>query len=184
MPLRQALLDAGSQRFRAVFLTTVTTVGGLGPIMLERSLQAQVVIPMAITLSFGLAMSTIWVLVLVPSLYMLYARGQSFTRRFRVRTGQTYAELGRGLVHWWRAEGAERSHGMDGPARPARTFTPSPRHSGSAPRQPVDAMAESPVPSEELSVGPAAHGNADGNGNANGESRANTLTAEQVGSER
>jgi multidrug efflux pump subunit AcrB len=93
-PVKQALIEAGGQRFRPVFLTTITTVIGLTPIVLERSVQAQVVIPMAVTLAFGQAMSMIWVLILVPVLYSLYAGGQSFTRRFRMETRRTYSQLG------------------------------------------------------------------------------------------
>ncbi len=74
LPLQEALLQAASRRFRPVMLTSVTTIMGLMPIVLERSLQAQVLIPMAIALAFGLAMSTLWVLVLVPVLYQTVAR--------------------------------------------------------------------------------------------------------------
>lgn len=74
MPLREALLAAGQQRFRAVILTSVTTVVGVMPILWETSMQAQVVKPMAAALAYGLSMSTLWVLVLVPTLYQTYAR--------------------------------------------------------------------------------------------------------------
>ncbi len=73
-PLREALLQAARRRFRPVLLTSITTIMGLLPIVLERSLQAQVLIPMAVSLAFGLAMSTLWVLVLVPVLYQTVAR--------------------------------------------------------------------------------------------------------------
>ena len=72
-PLREALLDAGVQRLRPVFLTSVTTVAGLMPILLERSFQAQIVIPMATSLCFGLMLATVLVLYLVPVLYKVYA---------------------------------------------------------------------------------------------------------------
>jgi multidrug efflux pump subunit AcrB len=52
-------------------LTTLTTFLGLTPIMLERSLQAQFLIPMAISLAFGVAFATLITLFLVPSLYMI-----------------------------------------------------------------------------------------------------------------
>lgn len=73
IPLRESLLDAGRQRFRPVLLTSVTTVAGLLPIVLERSVQAQVLIPMAVSLSFGLMVSTLWVLILVPTMYQTWA---------------------------------------------------------------------------------------------------------------
>ena len=55
-------------------LTSMTTIAGLLPIMLERSLQAQVVIPMAASLAFGLLFTTLLVLILVPSFYSIYAK--------------------------------------------------------------------------------------------------------------
>ncbi len=73
MSLRDALLTAGSRRMRAVFLTSVTTVAGLLPMLLEKSFQAQVLIPMATSLAFGLIGSTTLVLLMVPLLYKLYA---------------------------------------------------------------------------------------------------------------
>jgi multidrug efflux pump subunit AcrB len=74
VPLKEALLDAGRRRFRPVMLTSMTTIAGLLPIMLERSLQAQVVIPMATSLAFGLLFTTLLVLILVPTFYLIYAR--------------------------------------------------------------------------------------------------------------
>ena len=72
-PLNEALLESGRRRFRPVMLTSVTTVAALLPILLERNTQAQVIIPMAISISFGLIVSTIWILFLVPSIYRVYA---------------------------------------------------------------------------------------------------------------
>jgi len=69
--LKQALLDAGCRRFRPVLLTSVTTIAGLTPILLETSFQAQLLIPMATSLSFGLMLATLLVLFLVPTFYYL-----------------------------------------------------------------------------------------------------------------
>ncbi|MDP6563633.1 MAG: efflux RND transporter permease subunit, partial [Alphaproteobacteria bacterium] len=64
-----AAIVAGSQdRLRAVLLTSLTTIGGLTPLLFETSLQAQFLIPMAITIIFGLAVATLLVLVVVPAL--------------------------------------------------------------------------------------------------------------------
>ena len=71
MPLHDAIIDAGRRRFRPVLLTSVTTVAGLTPILLETSLQAQFLIPMAASLSFGIMTSTVLVLILVPSFYCI-----------------------------------------------------------------------------------------------------------------
>ncbi|WP_027000771.1 efflux RND transporter permease subunit [Eisenibacter elegans] len=70
-PFIAALHEAGMSRFRPILLTTVTTVAGLGPLILERSLQAQFLIPMAISLSYGLLVATFTTLVLLPALLML-----------------------------------------------------------------------------------------------------------------
>lgn len=65
-----AILDAGVRRFRPIILTTLTTFGGLTPIILETSRQATYLIPMAISLGFGIVFATAIILVIVPSLYM------------------------------------------------------------------------------------------------------------------
>ncbi len=70
----EAVHEAGMQRFRPVFLTSATTVAGLLPIMIETSLQAQFLVPMAVSISFGLMFATVVVLVLVPCLYGILAR--------------------------------------------------------------------------------------------------------------
>ena len=59
---------ASRDRLRAVLLTSLTTIGGLVPLMFEKSLQAQFLLPMAITIVFGLALATLLVLFLVPAL--------------------------------------------------------------------------------------------------------------------
>ncbi|QXP65974.1 efflux RND transporter permease subunit [Polaribacter sp. AHE13PA] len=63
-----ALVLAGQSRFRAIFLTSLTTVAGLAPLMLEKSRQAQFLIPMAISISYGIAIATILTLVMLPLL--------------------------------------------------------------------------------------------------------------------
>lgn len=77
-PVREALLDAGQRRFRPVLLTSMTTVAALLPILLETSIQAQIVIPMATSLSFGLMFATFLVLFLVPTFYSVYAGAMNF----------------------------------------------------------------------------------------------------------
>ena len=72
MPAEQAVIEAGRRRFRPVLLTSATTVAGLVPILMETSLQAQILIPMATSLAFGLLLATVLVLVLVPTLYRIY----------------------------------------------------------------------------------------------------------------
>jgi multidrug efflux pump subunit AcrB len=71
VPVLYAVHAAGIQRFRPILLTTLTTCGGLGPIILETSRQARFMIPMAISLGFGILFATFITLVMVPCLYMI-----------------------------------------------------------------------------------------------------------------
>jgi multidrug efflux pump subunit AcrB len=75
VPLAQAVNDAARQRFRAILLTSLTTFFGLIPIVLETSLQAQIVIPMAASLAFGILFSTVITLFLIPALYLILDDG-------------------------------------------------------------------------------------------------------------
>ncbi|MGI2167832.1 efflux RND transporter permease subunit [Shewanella oncorhynchi] len=84
--VRQAAVDSGCYRFRAIILTSLTTFVGLVPIILERSLQAQIVIPMATSLAFGILFSTLVTLILVPLLYIILDDIKRTSSRF---------------FHWW-----------------------------------------------------------------------------------
>ena len=66
IPLLDACLEAGGKRFRPIMLTSVTTFAGLLPLMLETSLQAQFLIPMAVSLGFGVIFATVITLYLIP----------------------------------------------------------------------------------------------------------------------
>ena len=70
--LNEALFEAGTRRIRPVFLTSATTVAGLMPMVFEKSFQAQLLVPMAAAICFGLMMTTALVLVLLPAVYSLY----------------------------------------------------------------------------------------------------------------
>jgi multidrug efflux pump subunit AcrB len=67
----EAMVAAGVRRFRPILLTTVTTFGGLAPMIFETSRQARFMIPMAISLGYGILFATAITLVLVPSLYII-----------------------------------------------------------------------------------------------------------------
>lgn len=67
----RAMLEAGIRRFRPILLTTLTTFGGLAPMIFETSRQARFMIPMAISLGYGLLFATAITLVIVPSLYLI-----------------------------------------------------------------------------------------------------------------
>ena len=66
-----AIHVAGIRRFRPIILTTLTTFGGLTPIIMETSRQAAYLVPMAISLGFGIVFATAIILLLVPCLYMV-----------------------------------------------------------------------------------------------------------------
>jgi multidrug efflux pump subunit AcrB len=68
---REAVVQAGVSRFRPILLTSLTTAAGITPLMLERSVQAQFLIPMAVALAFGVLFSTFITLGLVPALYVI-----------------------------------------------------------------------------------------------------------------
>ena len=72
MDQEQALLEAGRRRLRPVFLTSLTTIGGLAPMLTETSFQAQFLVPMATSIAFGLMLSTLLVLFQVPVFFRIY----------------------------------------------------------------------------------------------------------------
>jgi len=72
MDMEKAVIGAGKSRFRAIILTTITTFVGLFPLILEKSFQAQFLIPMAISVAFGVLFSTIILLLYFPSLIMYF----------------------------------------------------------------------------------------------------------------
>ncbi len=71
LAVQQAITEAACQRLRAVLLTSLTTIGGLTPILFETSLQARFLIPMATSIVFGLAYGTLLILVVVPAMLSL-----------------------------------------------------------------------------------------------------------------
>jgi len=68
MKYDDALIEAGTSRFRAIFLTSITTIAGLSPLIFETSRQAQFLIPMAISIAYGIAIATVLTLVMLPML--------------------------------------------------------------------------------------------------------------------
>ena len=82
-PLREAIVAGCRDRLRPVLLTSLTTIGGLVPLLFETSLQAQFLIPMAITIVFGLAVATLIVLVLIPALLVIDEDIRAIFRRLR-----------------------------------------------------------------------------------------------------
>jgi multidrug efflux pump subunit AcrB len=71
VPLREALVLAGTARLRAIMLTSATTFAGLTPLLLETSVQARMLIPMAVSLAFGVVFATVITLLMVPAYYLI-----------------------------------------------------------------------------------------------------------------
>ena len=90
MPLTEAVVQGATSRLRAIILTTITTAAGLFPLMLERSFQAQFLIPMAISIVFGLLFATVVTLLVLPTLYLLFEDVRSAFRW--LRTGSVHAK--------------------------------------------------------------------------------------------
>ena len=80
MPFNEALIQAGTSRFRAIFLTSLTTVAGLMPLLLEKSRQAQFLKPMAISISYGIIIATFLTLLMLP---LLLSINNSLTVKLR-----------------------------------------------------------------------------------------------------
>ncbi|GAB4151213.1 MAG: efflux RND transporter permease subunit [Planctomycetota bacterium] len=91
--LKSAVKQASRDRFRAITMTSLTTIFGIGPIILETSFQAQIVKPIAVSIAFGLAGTTLLVLIVVPCFYIILADFGLATLSHEGRTEQKEAEL-------------------------------------------------------------------------------------------
>ena len=102
--VKYAAVEAGTRRFRAIMLTSLTTFFGLLPMVLERSVQAQFLIPMALSLAFGIMFATAITLFLVPALYLLvddaraFFRGESGLERMAAEEGLDLFDSGQALL--------------------------------------------------------------------------------------
>lgn len=91
LPMQQAIIEAGKVRFRPILLTSLTTFLGILPLILERSVQAQFLVPMAISLGFGILFATFIILLLVPALTMWQYDITSFFKGHNMRTPKAAA---------------------------------------------------------------------------------------------
>ncbi|MCG8581289.1 MAG: efflux RND transporter permease subunit [Bacteroidales bacterium] len=82
MSYEKALMEAAISRFRPILLTTLTTIAGMAPMLLETSLQARFLIPMAISVSYGMAMATTTTLVLLPVMLLIANKGKVKWQKF------------------------------------------------------------------------------------------------------
>jgi multidrug efflux pump subunit AcrB len=95
--LNQAVHEAGVKRFRPVLLTSLTTFAGLTPLILEKSVQAQFLIPMAVSLGFGVLYSTFTTLLLVPAQYLILEDVKGWwARRWRTQPAADAPAVARG----------------------------------------------------------------------------------------
>jgi len=92
MPQNESIHSAAIQRFRPILLTTLTTFGGLAPMIFETSRQARFLIPMALSLGFGLLFATFITLVLIPCLYLIVEDAREMAGRWRLATESRAAE--------------------------------------------------------------------------------------------
>jgi multidrug efflux pump subunit AcrB len=90
--LLDAVVQGGQSRFRAIILTSGTTIAGLAPLMIERSVGAQFLIPMAVSLAFGLLVATALTLVVTPCVFMIVA---DVKRRLGLEPAQSDRDAGR-----------------------------------------------------------------------------------------
>jgi multidrug efflux pump subunit AcrB len=80
--IEEALVEAACSRLRAMFLTSATTIAGLVPLLFEKSLQAQFLIPMAVSLAFGIGFATVLVLIFTPALLAAHESWHARLRRW------------------------------------------------------------------------------------------------------
>jgi multidrug efflux pump subunit AcrB len=98
MSYDEALFNAGKSRFRAIFLTSLTTIAGLAPLIFEQSRQAQFLIPMAISIAYGIGIATILTLVLLPVGLSLFNSLKIHTKWFFTGKKYTNEEVERAII--------------------------------------------------------------------------------------
>ena len=98
MKFDDALVQAGVSRFRAILLTTLTTVAGLAPLLLEKSRQAQFLKPMAISISYGIAIATVLTLVMLPLFLSVANSIKVFIKWMRTGEKVTKEEVERAII--------------------------------------------------------------------------------------
>jgi multidrug efflux pump subunit AcrB len=84
LSVKDAIVEASCQRLRAVLLTSLTTIAGLTPLLFETSLQAKFLIPMAVTICFGLGFATVLVLLLIPAIVSIIETITAWIKSLRI----------------------------------------------------------------------------------------------------
>ncbi len=98
MKYDEALIQAGASRFRAIVLTSLTTIAGLSPLLLEKSRQAQFLKPMAVSISYGIAIATVLTLVMLPLLLSLSNSVKVFVKWLITGKEVTKEEVERAII--------------------------------------------------------------------------------------
>jgi len=98
MNFNEALIQAGKSRFRAIFLTSLTTIAGLAPLLLEGSLQAQFLKPMAVSISYGIGIATVLTLVMLPLLLSVSNSIKVFIKWMITGNDVTREEVERAII--------------------------------------------------------------------------------------
>ncbi len=98
MHFEEALLRAGQSRFRAIFLTSITTIAGLAPLIFETSRQAQFLIPMAISIAYGIALATFLTLLMLPILLYSFNTVKVYTKWLLTGKKPTREEVERAII--------------------------------------------------------------------------------------
>ncbi|MDM8544727.1 efflux RND transporter permease subunit [Desulfococcaceae bacterium HSG9] len=93
LPFIDSIKKGGARRFRAIFLTSLSTVGGLTPLILETDMQARFLIPMALSIAGGVAFATVLTLLLIPSLLVILNDLRRLARRFKHGVWMTREEV-------------------------------------------------------------------------------------------
>lgn len=94
----EALIRAGKSRFRAIVLTSVTTIAGLAPLLLEKSRQAQFLKPMALSISYGIGIATVLTLVMLPLMLSSFNYVKVFVKWMRTGNDVTREEVERAII--------------------------------------------------------------------------------------
>ena len=94
----EALIAAGKSRFRAIFLTSLTTVAGLSPLILEKSRQAQFLIPMAVSISYGIMVATLLTLLMLPLLLSIGNKFKVYGKWLKTGKKPTEEEVERAII--------------------------------------------------------------------------------------
>jgi multidrug efflux pump subunit AcrB len=99
MKILDAVKNAGISRFRAIFLTTITTTAGLMPLILENSPDARMLIPMAVALAYGILFGTVFILIILPVLVVLSNKAAYSFKKLRSKETFTYEDLETAVIN-------------------------------------------------------------------------------------